>query len=201
MLAKLSLIALAATAAAATASVAVAQPLPPGSYRSQCRDVNVNGQFLAGQCRSASGRYAASSINILSCGGRDIGVDAQGGLTCYAGPGAPPPVVRPPVRPPHGGDGGGWHGGGGWQGGGEITVFTGRDFRGRSQVFQGDIDNLDRSGFNDRIRSIQVGRRGGRWEVCANAGFRGTCRIVGSDLRDTRTIGLDKAISSIRRVR
>ena len=62
--------------------------------------------------------------------------------------------------------------------GGAITVYERRGFRGASDRFSDDIPNLARTGLNDRIRSIQVGRRGS-WEVCSDAYFRGRCRIVG----------------------
>jgi hypothetical protein len=185
------------TGAVGVAAPAAAQPLPPGSYRSDCRNYRVEGMFLSASCRAPGGGWAQSQINVNSCAGRDIYVGRDGGLACNVNerpitrppPTRPPPVVRPP--PP----------GGGWGGRGEITVYGKRNFKGASQRFRGEVPNLDRSGFNDRIRSIEIGRRGGTWQVCSDAYFRGRCQTVSRDIGDTRAIGLDRNISSIRRVR
>ena len=184
------------------AAPVAAQPLPPGSYQGQCRDLRMQGTFLSATCSAPGGVWAQSAINVPGCQGREIYVDREGGLACnvnerpitrpppvdsYPPPRPRPPVVRPP--PP----------GGGW-GGGAITVYERRGFRGASERFNDDVANLGRSRLNDRIRSIQVSGRG-VWEVCKDAGYRGRCQIVRNDVGDTRVIGLEDAISSFRRVR
>lgn len=191
--------------AVGAAAPVAAQPLPPGSYQSQCRDIQMQGTFLSASCRAPGGGWAQSSVNYPGCQGREIYVGPDGGLACNVNerpitrpPGddgyQPPPRPRPEppvVRPPPGG---------GWGGGGAITVYERRGFRGASDRFSDDIPNLSRTGLNDRIRSIQVGRRGS-WEVCSDAYFRGRCRIVSRDVGDTRAINMEDNISSIRRVR
>jgi hypothetical protein len=175
------------------ASPAYAQPGPPGSYRQQCTDIRVTGQFLSATCRGARGG-GQSSINMASCAG-DIGVDATGALSCrgpgpgvspgYPGyPGAVPsqPGYRPPI---YGRD--------------AVTVYSGRNWRGRSAQFDGDIANLSRTGLNDRVRSIRLQRRSGPWLVCSDANFKGRCTRIDGDIRDTRQIGMNRAISSLRR--
>lgn len=190
--------------AAAIAAPAAAQPLPPGSYRSECRDLQMQGTFLSASCRiPGGGGWAQSQINIPGCQGREIYVGPDGGLACNVNerpitrpipPEAyPPPGTRPPPpgwRPP---PGDGW-------GRGSITVYDRRGFRGASQRFDGDMPNLGRSALNDSIRSIRVSGRGA-WEVCEHAGYRGRCQMVRNDIADTRVIGLEDAISSFRRVR
>lgn len=198
----------AAGAAMLASAPATAQPLPPGSYQSQCRDLRMEGTFLSASCRiPGGGGWGQSAINVPGCQGREIYVGPDGGLACnvnerpitrpippeaYPPPGTrPPPRPEPPiVRPP---PGGGW-------GGGSITVYERRGFRGASQRFNDDVFNLGRNRLNDRIRSIEVSRRGA-WEVCEHANFRGRCRIVSNDVADTRSINLEDAISSFRRVR
>ncbi|MCC7266210.1 MAG: beta/gamma crystallin family protein [Caulobacteraceae bacterium] len=201
MRASLALLTLAGAAGAALAGLAApasAQPLPPGSYQSQCRDLRFQGTFLSGSCRRPGGGWAQSAINVPGCQGREIYVGPDGGLACNVNerpitrpipPEAyPPPGVRPP-RP----------GGDGW-GRGSITVYDRRGYRGASQRFDNDVDNLGRSRLNDNIGSIRISGRGA-WEVCEHAGYRGRCRIVRNDLSDTRVIGLKDEISSFRRVR
>lgn len=206
MRASLALLTLAGAAGATllAAAPAASQPLPPGSYQSQCRDLQMQGTFLSASCRiPGGGGWAQSAINIPGCQGREIYVGPDGGLACNVNerpitrpipPEAyPPPGTRPPppgVRPP---PGGGW-------GGGSITVYERRGFRGASQRFGDDVPNLGRSGLNDNIRSIRVSGRGA-WEVCEHAGYRGRCRMVRNDVADARVIGLEDAISSFRRVR
>lgn len=190
----------AGAAALGAATPAAAQPLPPGSYQSQCRDLSFQGTFLSASCRRPGGGWAQSSINVPGCQGREIYVGPDGGLACNVNE-APitrpiPPEAYPPPRP----EPPGWRPppGGGW--GGAITVYDRRGYRGASQRFNDDVPNLGRSGLNDNIRSIRVSRRGA-WEVCEHAYFRGRCRIVRNDIADTRVINLQDAISSFRRVR
>src|SRR5690606_8902571 len=110
-----------------------------GSYRSDCRDYRVEGIFLSASCRAPGGGWAQSQINVNSCAGRDIYVGPDGGLTCNVQerPITRPPPIRPEppgVRPPPPG--------GGWGSRGEITVYDGRNYRGRSMQFREEVANL-----------------------------------------------------------
>jgi hypothetical protein len=185
-----------AAVALLAASGADAQPAPPGSYRSQCSNIRMEGQFLSADCRGARGG-GHSSINVQSCAS-DIYVDETGALACRGpgaagGPGYAPgrPAYAPGIapdrgyRPPAG------------YGREQAVVFTGRDWRGRSMRIDGPISNLARFGLNDRVRSIQLGRRSGPWEICTDANFRGRCRTVGSSIGDVRQFGL-AGVSSLR---
>jgi hypothetical protein len=82
-----------------------------------------------------------------------------------------------------------------------ITVYSRRNWDGRSERFDGPVANLDNIGLNDHIRSIRLGRRSGPWLVCSDANFRGRCERIDGDLDDTRRIGLDRTISSLRPLR
>jgi hypothetical protein len=219
---------LCALALALPAAPALAQPqyaAPRGSYERQCTNIRMNGQFLSATCRGAQGG-GQSSINVMSCSG-DIGVDASGALSC-AGPGAvaPPPAYVPGPRPgydrgPGPGPGPGYDRGPGpgsgpdydrGQGPGygqrpprygrdSITLYAGRGWRGPSVRIDGEAPNLDSTGLNDRIRSIQLERGSGPWIVCTDANYRGRCTTIDRSVPDTRDIGMRDSISSLRPAR
>lgn len=69
-------------------------------------------------------------------------------------------------------------GGGGWGGGsrGAVTLYEDYSFGGRSFGVNGPVENLGRTDFNDRARSMVV--QGGTWEVCREDGYRG-CQTFG----------------------
>ena len=180
--------------ATAAAAVPAQAQLPPGSYQRQCRDISLQGQFLSARCRSSRGDWAVSSINVASCS-TGIGVDHQGGLIC-GGPGVdpsrpPPPGYYPPpgARPPPGYDRS------------SITIYDRFGYRGRSMRLDGDVANLDGTGFNDRVASIRLRKRSGPWLACENANFRGRCVTIGDDTRDLRRLGMSDTISSLRPLR
>ena len=199
-----------AAAMVSIAPPALAQPLPPGDYRSRCRDISMNGQFLSATCGGVRGG-GQSSINVQSCPGANITVDASGALVCagVAG-GRPPPGPGPgyPGGPGYGGGGPG-HGGPGYPGGpggpgygrDVAVIFGKKNFGGQAQRIDGAVANLNNYGMNDRIRSIRLERRSGPWLVCSDANFRGRCQRIDTDLADTRQIGMDRSISSLRPLR
>ena len=80
-----------------------------------------------------------------------------------------------------------------------AILYSDADFGGRQYVIGGDVvRNLDRSGFNDRARSLRVER--GYWIFCSNSDFGGTCRTFGPGDYPRLPSGLDDAISSGRRI-
>ncbi len=206
MILGLAALALAGAAPGLAQSQYYPQPrVPQGSYLSQCRDISMNGQFLSASCRGAYG-WAQSSINVESCS-TDIGVDAEGGLTCIGpGRGQPPSVRGAPddIAPDYRDYGRGdrryrddfrYRGERGY--GGAVALFAQRNWRGQALRIDGDEANLAYTGLNDRVRSIQV-EPGAAWEVCSDAGFGGRCVTVRRSIADTRSIGLGDSISSIR---
>ena len=56
---------------------------------------------------------------------------------------------------------------------GEITLFEHRDFHGDSITLQRGVPNLERTSLDDSAASLVV--RGGVWEACTDAYFRGNC--------------------------
>jgi len=175
---------------------------PRGSYERQCTDIRMDGQMLSATCRGARGP-AQSSINVLSCS-TQIGVDAEGGLTCVGPGGGAPPSIRdappgygvapgPGYRPraPYGG---------GYRGGGReaVALFSARDWRGRAVRIEGEAPNLAGAGLNDKVRSIRLERGSAPWIVCTDANYRGRCVTIGDSVGDTRQIGMRGTISSLR---
>src|ERR1700675_1821226 len=81
----------------------------------------------------------------------------------------------------------------------QVVFYENEGFGGRSFTTEEQIDNLGRSGFNDRASSAVVLRD--RWEVCEDARFNGRCIV----LRPGRypslaAMGMNDRISSVRTV-
>jgi hypothetical protein len=70
-------------------------------------------------------------------------------------------------------------------GGVGLTVFTDRNFRGRSATIRDDMPNLQAIGLNDAVSSLQVGP-GEQWEVCEHANYEGRCVVVSGSEFDLR---------------
>lgn len=80
---------------------------------------------------------------------------------------------------------------------GELSLFSGPDFRGREASFNGPVHDLGRTGFNDRASSLVV--HSGRWQVCEHANFQGQCLFLDrGEYPDLRRLG--NRISSLREV-
>jgi uncharacterized protein YcfJ len=96
-------------------------------------------------------------------------------------PPPPPPVV---VAPPPSGD---------------IVFYEHPGFHGRGLGTSGEIDSLERYGFNNQASSVIVFE--GHWEVCEGRDFGGRCMILRPGrYPDLRDMGLNDQISSVRRV-
>jgi hypothetical protein len=104
--------------------------------------------------------------------------------------GSPPPRPMPPPPPPPP------HGGG--YGGSAVTLFDQPGLGGDRFRVDGPIDNLDRTQWNDRARSMIIRR--GRWQICSDAYFRNNCQVFGPGRYDDLG-GLTGNASSIRPVR
>ena len=78
-----------------------------------------------------------------------------------------------------------------------ITLFQDDGFQGRRFSFDGPVDNFANSGFNDEASSAEV--RGGTWQVCTDAYFRGRCvTLRPGNYPSVGSLGLNDRISSVR---
>jgi len=83
--------------------------------------------------------------------------------------------------------------------GASATLYEGRNLSGRSfPLGSGVMDNLDKTGFNDRASSLHV--EGGYWVFCSDAHFAGECRTFGPGDYASLPAGLNDSISSGRRI-
>ena len=57
----------------------------------------------------------------------------------------------------------------------EITLYSQKDFRGRSVTLKEEARNFESFQFNDKVSSLRV--RHGAWELCTDSEFRGRCRV------------------------
>lgn len=78
-----------------------------------------------------------------------------------------------------------------------LVVYEKPDLGGRSMVAQEDVADLRRTGFDERISSVEV--FGGPWEVCQDNGYAGHCAVLRPGRYPSLSaIGLDNRISSMR---
>ena len=80
---------------------------------------------------------------------------------------------------------------------GEMTLYSRPGFDGREVTLRDTTPDLVGLGFNDRASSVVV--RGGRWEVCVDADFRGGCKVLEPGEYPTLE-GFNDRISSAREV-
>lgn len=79
----------------------------------------------------------------------------------------------------------------------QITFYERPDFRGRTFTTYDPVRNFQRYGFNDRSASVIV--RGGTWQVCTDADFRGECVTLESGRYPTLiSMGMKNRVSSLR---
>jgi beta/gamma crystallin len=80
----------------------------------------------------------------------------------------------------------------------DISLFPAANFQGRAMVSKRDISNLGPTDYNDRTGSVVVSA--GQWELCTDGEYKGRCVVVGPGSYASLG-GLDKQISSVRRIR
>lgn len=79
----------------------------------------------------------------------------------------------------------------------QITFYEHDDFQGRSFTTERQINNLGRSGFDDRASSVVV--VGGRWEICEDLRFGGRCVVLRpGNYASLDQMGLNDQVSSTR---
>jgi hypothetical protein len=59
----------------------------------------------------------------------------------------------------------------------QIVFYEHDNFRGRTYSTDHSVSNFADTGFNDMASSMEI--RGGRWEICQDAYFRGHCQAFG----------------------
>ncbi len=79
---------------------------------------------------------------------------------------------------------------------GDITLYERSGFGGRQLELRDSAPSLRDAGFNDRASSLVV--RSGRWEVCSDEGFRGTCTQLERGEYPELDPRLNNRISSVR---
>lgn len=162
---------------------------PRGSYTQSCRDITAfNGQVWA-RCQNSRGGFDWTSARARDCGSQGL-ENRDGRLQCVGYNGG-------------GWNNGGWNNGGGRPGGGSrdgVVLFEDPQYQGRAFEVNGDMPDLGAVKFNDRASSIQIGRFGGRWEICEHANYQGRCSRLDADQAVLPREWNDQ-ISSIRRVR
>ncbi|MDQ1817914.1 beta/gamma crystallin-related protein [Massilia sp. CCM 9210] len=92
------------------------------------------------------------------------------------------------------------HGGGRHHGGrrGMIALFADRGLEGDARRLRRDADDFAEIDFNDSARSVQIMQ--GTWQLCSDAGYRGTCSIFAPGRYEDLGRGLRARVSSARMV-
>ncbi|MEO5700801.1 MAG: beta/gamma crystallin-related protein [Casimicrobiaceae bacterium] len=86
-----------------------------------------------------------------------------------------------------------------WQVGAQIVLYDDDNFRGRSFAVDQPVDDFFNVGYNDRASSATV--RGGTWQICSDANFRGRCvNLTPGDYPSLAAVGLNDRVSSVRAV-
>ncbi len=81
----------------------------------------------------------------------------------------------------------------------QVTFYEHDNYQGRSFTTEGVVPNFQRDGFNDRASSAVV--RSQRWEVCADAQFRGNCVVLRPGQYPSLTaMGMNDSVSSVRAI-
>jgi len=81
----------------------------------------------------------------------------------------------------------------------QITLYEHDNFNGRTLSATDTVQNLADTGFNDRASSAVV--RGGRWQLCSDAYFRGNCVTLGpGNYTSLREMGMNDRVSSVREI-
>ena len=79
----------------------------------------------------------------------------------------------------------------------QVTFYQNENFQGQTFTAEGQVGDLQRSGFNDRASSAVV--KGGSWEVCDNVNFSGRCVIMRpGNYPNLNGTGLNDRVSSVR---
>ena len=79
----------------------------------------------------------------------------------------------------------------------QIEMYQDDNFGGRMFGSRNSVANLDGAGFNDKASSVIV--RGGNWQICSDAFFRGSCVVLRpGNYPSLRPMGMNDKVSSAR---
>ncbi len=84
----------------------------------------------------------------------------------------------------------------------QVIFYEREDFEGRSMAAEAQIENFRDTSFNDAASSaVVLGERWERWEVCSDAAYRGTCRVLRPGrYASLAAMGLNNNVSSLRAI-
>jgi len=81
----------------------------------------------------------------------------------------------------------------------EIVLFQGENYSGPRYSASSSVQDLARVGFNDRASSVTI--RGGSWQLCTDAYFRGQCTTLSpGNYPSLNAMGMGNQVSSLREV-
>ena len=81
----------------------------------------------------------------------------------------------------------------------EIVLYENDNFNGQRYSANHSINDLGSVGFNDRASSVTI--RGGSWQLCSDAYFRGQCVTLGQgEYPSLGAMGLNDRVSSLREI-
>lgn len=79
----------------------------------------------------------------------------------------------------------------------QIALYENDNFNGRTFRASNSVSNFGDSGFNDKASSVTI--RGGSWQLCSDADFRGRCITLGPGRYPSLSSwGLNDKVSSLR---
>ena len=77
-----------------------------------------------------------------------------------------------------------------------LILYDRPGYRGAARVMEDEVRNI--GAFANRVASVEV--RGGTWELCDQAAWRGNCVTVDQDVSDLSSLGLNGSVMSARPV-
>ncbi|MFO1415615.1 MAG: beta/gamma crystallin-related protein [Burkholderiales bacterium] len=81
----------------------------------------------------------------------------------------------------------------------EIVLYQNENFNGPRYSANSSVQDLARVGFNDRASSVTI--RGGSWQLCTDAYFRGQCTTLSpGDYPSLGAMGINNQVSSLREI-
>jgi len=81
----------------------------------------------------------------------------------------------------------------------EIVLFQNENYNGPRYAASSSVSDLARVGFNDRASSATI--RGGSWQLCTDAYFRGQCTTLSpGNYPSLAAMGINNQISSLREI-